>query len=82
MPTQHGAPMPKPALDMRTLKVQARGREKAVKLRTAVAKMRLKVMKFEHRVTRLRQKIQDYEDKANRLEEGFVPRAPPSPPRT
>jgi len=67
---------------MRTLKVQAKGREKAAKLRAAVARMRLKVMKFEHRATRLRQKIQDYEDKANRLEEGFVPRTSPPPPRS
>ena len=71
--------MTKAALDVRTLKVQARGREKAAKLRAEVAKMRLKLMKLEHRVTRLRQKIQGSEEKANRLDQGFAPSQPPRP---
>ncbi|OLD78818.1 MAG: hypothetical protein AUI33_03430 [Ignavibacteria bacterium 13_1_40CM_2_61_4] len=66
---------------MRTLKAQARGREKAARLRAAVARMRLKVMKLEHRVTRLRQKILSYEDQATRLDEGFAPsQEPPQAP--
>ena len=80
MPTLHGAAVSKPALDMRTLKRQAAGREKAARLRAAIAKMRLKVMKLEHKVTRLRQKIEAYEDKANRLDEGYAPSTPPLRP--
>jgi len=63
----------KPALNMKTLKAQARGREKAAKLQAKVAWLRLKVMRLEHRLTRLRQKIQDYEQEATRLDEGFAP---------
>ena len=75
----HRAPVAKSALNMRTLKAQARGREKAAKLLAAVARMRLKVMKLEHRVTKLRKKIQDYEEKATRLDQGFAPPQTPRP---
>ena len=69
----HSADVAKPALNMKTLKAQARGREKAAKLQAKVARLRLKVMRLEHRLTRLRQKIQDYEQEATRLDEGFAP---------
>ena len=75
----HPARVPQPVLNVRTLKAQAKGREKAARLRTAIAKMRLKVMKLEHKVTRLRQKIEAYEDKANRLDEGYAPPSTPPP---
>ena len=87
LPARHRTGV-KPALDMRALKAQARGREKAARLRAAVARLQLKVMKLEHRLTRLRQKIVDSEDKATRLEQGFVPSepddryAPTRPPTT
>jgi len=66
----------KPALDIRSLKEQAKGREKSLRLRAAVAKMRVKLMKLEHRATKLRRKIQGYEEKANRLDQGIVPPPP------
>ena len=65
--------MPKPTLDIRSLKEQAKGREKALRLRAAVARMRLKVGKLERRAMKLRAKIKESEEKANRLDEGVVP---------
>ena len=69
-------PVARPALTIRSLKEQAKARERAMKLRSTIAKMRLKVTKLEHRATRLRAKIQEYEAKADRLDEGFVPPPP------
>lgn len=76
LPTPHGARMAKPALNVRSLKEQAKGREKSLKLRAAVAKMRVKVMKLDHKAARLRAKIQQYEEKADRLDQGVVPPPP------
>ena len=74
--SRHGRAVARPALSMRSLKEQEKGREKSLKLRAAVAKMRVKVMKLERRLSRVRQKIHSYEEEANRLDEGIVP-----PPR-
>lgn len=69
--------MAKAVLDVRSLKEQAKGRQKALRLRTAVAKMRVKANRLEHRAQRLREKIEAYEEKANSLDQGVVP-----PPKT
>lgn len=65
--------MARPTMTIRSLKEQAKAREKVMKLRAAVARMRLKVTKLEHKAERLRTKIQNYEDQADRLDQDLVP---------
>jgi chromosome segregation ATPase len=57
---------------IRTLKEQRKASEKALKLRAAVAKMRLKVTKLENKAARLREKIKKHEDRANVLDQELV----------
>ncbi|HKZ63801.1 MAG TPA: hypothetical protein VJ400_05095 [Thermoplasmata archaeon] len=65
--------MGKPTLDIRSLKEQAKGRQKALRLRAAITKMHLKASKLERRATKLRAKIKAFEEKADRLDQGIVP---------
>lgn len=69
----HPRPMRDPAMTVRSLKEQAKGRERALKLRAKVARMKVKVMKLDKKVGKLRRKIGDYEERANRLDEGVAP---------
>jgi phage shock protein A len=65
--------MARPTMTIRSLKEQAKAREKVMKLRSAVAKMRLKVTRLEHKAERLRTKIQQYEERADRLDQDVIP---------
>ena len=76
----------KPLYTVRSLKMQQKAREKALKLRAAVAKLQLKLTKLEHRAAAIREKILRYEDRANRMDDETVvarpaSRTPPAPPK-
>jgi len=62
----------KPAYTVRSLKMQQKAREKALRLRAAAAKLQFKLTKLEHRAAAVREKIRRYEDRANRLDDETV----------
>jgi len=68
----------KPAYTVRSLKMQQKAREKALRLRAAAAKLQFKLTKLEHRAAAVREKIRRYEDRANRLDDEAVVARPPN----
>jgi len=68
----------KAAYTVRSLKVQHKAREKALRLRAAVAKLQIKLTKFERKAAAIREKIRRYEDRANRLDDEAVVARPPN----